>query len=231
MDMAIESEILAKNCHGPKEKLSKYLSEKSRLMRKKEELELRMESKKELTKKEMKELQYIESKSRTLKNTKREILDEILFPAMADLTFFFYTIAQYPELESIFKTDIWDLLGIRRLDPKPHLVGGNYAYMFDRLVSGILNFGLSDNDYRIRLVNLLQELIRLKLYGPKILDTDRATGLVYGDIGRAQAWTELLASRVPDIYDFGVQVTELRTKKNSLTEEQKKNVRRLLKNK
>ena len=124
---------------------------------------------------------------------------------MANLTFFFDAVSKYPELESIFKIDLMDLLGVRRLNPKPGLIGGNYAFMFETLVAGMLNFSLNENDYRIRLVNTLQDLIRKKLYGPKILDTLRTTGIVYGDIGRAQAWTDLLASRVKDVYNFSIK--------------------------
>jgi hypothetical protein len=97
-----------------------------------------------------------------------------------------------------------DLLGVRRLKPTPHLIGGNYGFMFEALVAGMLNLSSPDNDYTIRLVNILVELIRLKLYGPKILDTNSTTEIVYGDIARTQAWTDMLASRIPDAYDFTI---------------------------
>ena len=75
-----------------------------------------------------------------------------------------------------------DLLGVRRLNPMPQRIGGNYAFMFDTLVGSMLNLGSHENDYTIRLVSILVELIRLKLYGPKILDTNSTTGIVPGDI-------------------------------------------------
>jgi hypothetical protein len=204
MTMTIEPENKDKNNHAPNEKLRKYMNEKSHLMHRKKELDLRMESKKKLTKKEEEELQDIERRTRTLKNTKTEILHDIVFPAMADLTFFFYAISQDPDLESVFKANIMDLLGIRRLKPTQQRIGGNYAFMFDTLVGSMLNLGSYENDYTIRLVNILVELIRLKLYGPKILDTNSTTGIVLGDIARTQAWTDMLASRIPDVYNFTI---------------------------
>ena len=46
MTMTIKSAIKEKDYHTPSEKLRKYMNEKSRLMHRKDELDLRMEKKK-----------------------------------------------------------------------------------------------------------------------------------------------------------------------------------------
>jgi len=202
--MTIESAIKEKNCHAPDDKLSKYMSEKAYILRREEELILRMETKRKLSKKEENELQYIKSRSATLKNTKREVLDDIIFPAMANITFFFDAISRYPELEPDFKVNIWDLLGVRRLNPKPNLVGGNYAFMFETLIACMLSIGINADDFRVRLVHILEDLIWKKVTGLRILETLSSSSRVLQEIGKPSAWTELLASRINDVYDFSI---------------------------
>lgn len=191
-------------------RLVRYMNEVYHLKRSNEELNVRLKDKK-LSIKQVKEIsEEITKNTKRLRqlqgsNYKIKILNEILFPAMANLTFFFWATAEYPELHENFTFDIMDLLGVRRLNPKPHLLGGNYAFMFEDLIAGILRLQSYDEDYRLRLVHMLQELISLKLYGPKILDTLKTTSIVYGDIDRAKAWTEMLALRISDVYKFSIK--------------------------
>jgi hypothetical protein len=48
-----------------------------------------------------------------LRIKKVRLLNNIIFPAMANLTYFFECVANHPELQSIFEDDLKDLFGIR----------------------------------------------------------------------------------------------------------------------
>lgn len=167
----------------------------------KDELDVRGESR---TEKEEKELVKINNKLQTLRNTKIEILDEILFPAMADLTFFFQATSQFPVLHETFGKDILDLLGIRRFNPRAY----NYAFMFIDLVGGMIAIDnkartiTDNNDFRLKLIHELQRLIILKLTPLKILDTTRSWVRVLEEISHSMVWIEMIASRVKDHYDL-----------------------------
>ena len=61
-----------------------------------------------------KELSHADQQKRQrLKTNKVRLLNDIVFPAMANLTYFFECIANHPELQSIFEDDLKDLFGIR----------------------------------------------------------------------------------------------------------------------
>jgi hypothetical protein len=47
-------------------------------------------------------------------------------------------------------------------------------------------------------------LIWSKVQGLRLLDTQRSSNRILEEIGKPAAWTEMLASRVPDVYDFGI---------------------------
>ena len=55
----------------------------------------------------------INSQNRSLRVKKVRILNDIVFTAMADLTFFFEAITLHPELQVLLDNDIKDLLGVR----------------------------------------------------------------------------------------------------------------------
>ena len=108
--------------HDPDKKLVKYMKEKSSLERKSSTRKAR----RKVDSKPKRRLRQITTKIRSLQNTKTEVLDEIVFPSMANLIFFFESISRYAELEENFQADITELFGIKRLCPRP----GNYAYYF-----------------------------------------------------------------------------------------------------
>lgn len=122
-----------------------------------------------------------------------------IFQAMADLTFFFEAVSLNPELQDEFESDIKDLLGVKRLNPRTT----NYAFMFAKLMFGIVMSSDKSNDFRLRLVHKLQEAIRARLTTLKVLETEKTTERVFDDIDKVLAWTEMISLRVPDEYDFG----------------------------
>ena len=192
----------AKNCHTPQAKLVHYLSEMSFLHARKTELELRGE--RERTDKLQQELESIKLDFRALQNKKIEVLDEIIFPSMANLVFFFEATSENQELAEVFESDMLDLLGIKRLNPSSEY--NHYGFIFENLISGILQMNSRKDDFRVRLIDILQELIFLKVSSLKILDTQKSTSMVTNDLQRAKAWTELLGSRINDLYDWKIIV-------------------------
>ena len=137
---------------------------------------------------------------RSLRTKKTRILDEIIFPAMANLTYFFKMITQYPELQVLFENDIKDLLGIRRNKPKESI----YGFVFFDLLCGILKIGGSTyeqatetkrDDFRLRLNDLLQQIVYHKLSAslPFAFKTEGAQKSVLDDFNRSMAWTGMLA--------------------------------------
>ena len=101
--------------------------------------------------------------------SKVHYLDKHIFPAMANLAFFFEAIAKHPELEKIYEDDIKDLLGIRRKEasdrPKP-LCG----FVFYNLLCNILKVSGSPferreivKDFRLILNHRAEEIVRKKV--------------------------------------------------------------------
>ena len=147
---------------------------------------------------------YAGREIKNIRRMKNHYLKNLLFPAMANLTFFFEAVSIYRELQDEFESDIKELLGIRRLHPK----AGNYAFMFDSLITGIIstnvvtNTNAGENDFRLKLTDILQALIFQKLQRVKIMETKSSSYRVFEDIMHAKAWTEMLASRISDEYNF-----------------------------
>jgi hypothetical protein len=83
---------------------------------------------------------------------------------MANLVFFFEAMTISSELKGTFESDIRELFGIRRNNPS----FDNYGFMFKILLRSIFhsNLGLSQNDFRFKLLHELQEIIYYKLRGP-----------------------------------------------------------------
>ena len=68
-----------------------------------------------------------------LRKRQHKVLDGIIFPAMANLTYFLECIADYPEFQEIFEDDLKDLFGIRNNSGTKHV-----GFMFKRLVKSAL---------------------------------------------------------------------------------------------
>jgi hypothetical protein len=162
----------------------------------------------------------IDSQAKKINGTKVEILNEYIFPAMANLDFFFGAIAVYPKFQEVFEDDIKDLLGIRRYNPDKT----DYGYMLQGLLAAILIMGNEEYDkktyldhrdveFRFKLLDKLQRLIYYKFYpyiskmfsgSPEVQQT------IANDFNRIFGWTGLLAHPVRDEYIFsgGVKYTK-----------------------
>lgn len=148
----------------------------------------------------------IDAQDRSLRTRKVRILNDIIFQAMADLTFFFETISVYPELQVVFDNDVKDLLGVRRNSVQ------EYGFMFLNLLRSILILRDMESkerprnkqdDFRIKLNHILQGIVFDKVR-PSLIDVfklQEAQIAVKDDFRRAWAWTGTLASNIDEKED------------------------------
>ena len=130
----------------------------------------------------------LKKQNRVLSNTKVTILDEIVFPAMANLIYFFKMVSEHPELQEKFEDDIKDLLGVRRNNPEI----GNYGHVFSNLIAFILMVEingkpLKKDDFRLRLIQILQEIVILGFEQtlPDILKDMERFHMMLGDLSKS----------------------------------------------
>lgn len=139
---------------------------------------------------------------RFLDKEKVAVLDKYIFPSMANLRFFFKSIAAYPQLREVFEDDIKDLLGIRRNNPQPD----NYGFIIFNLLHSILLTGEGvcnekrrhNKDFRLRLNQLLQETVRAKVDASltDVFNNESAQRTVADDFNRVWGWTRMLAQSI-----------------------------------
>ena len=134
-----------------------------------------------------------------LRTEKNRILNDIVFPSMSNLTYFFQFIASNSELQKIFDDDIKDLLGLRRKNKKMKV-----GYMFEYLLTGMLEWDehLDKKKYNFSPI-LFQIIGKAITYGlqPRFLKNYDLNifKLFMQDIDRLGAW---LASYTDNRSDF-----------------------------
>ena len=161
-----------------------------------------------------------------LARMKVHYLDKHIFQAMADIMFFFQTIAEHKELQEVYEEDIKDLLGIRR--DKPNELP--YGFVFVELISTILSLRTKEydfpneddkndrikikRDYTLKLTQKLQEIVydKLEQYVKDIFGNPDAQKAVTNDLSRVLGWVGMLASGVSDEHN-NIQVEKDGTRK------------------
>jgi hypothetical protein len=147
-----------------------------------------------------------------LTKKKHDVLPK-LFTSMANVYFFFDCIANVSSsampnidkderearkvIRELFESDVKDLLGIRRTNSTRQI----YAFLFDRLIHSLIYTGDGDvdkaDDFRLKLIHILQDSIFRSTQVPLLADfSGKGWGIALNDIGRASAWTEMLAKKV-----------------------------------
>lgn len=183
----------------PNQLLRRYMCEKLQLQKKKAQATV---GGKDLSKEDLKRLEAI-------RNDKKRILENVIFPSMANLIFFFESIDQEPILWETFKDDVEELLGVRRNGPSPT----NYGLFFVRLFRSILSTHseYDKKDFRLRLMHEVHQFIASKMLIkiiPTIFQKMRARNYtiryVDQDMGRALAWTEMISKDVEDPYRYAI---------------------------
>jgi hypothetical protein len=191
--------LLAKDCK-PSEGLISYLHQRLKLSRQMDKMDAAGED----------FSPEINAQDRSLRTKKVRVLDDIIFQAMADLTFFFESIAAHPELLVIFDSDIKELLGVR------HEGSQEYGFMLRRLlrsiliieeerdIGGVRDIGkvrdkdrLNDkqDDYRLRLNHILQGIVfdKARPYIVDTFDLREVQHVLKEDFSRAWGWTGTLS--------------------------------------
>jgi hypothetical protein len=143
----------------------------------------------------------IDSQNKALGKIKPRILGDIIFPSMEIVLYFFNEVSKHPELQKTFNDDIKDLLGVRRHNPHPN----NYGFIFSNLIASILLIKwvgkhLEEDDFRLRLIQILQEIIFLGLNQslPEFLKDKRMYNRMLQDLEGATGWTSMLALHVKE---------------------------------
>lgn len=142
---------------------------------------------------------------RYLDKEKVRLLNDYVFPSMANIIFFFRAVSEYALLKEIFVNDIKDLLGVRRENPQPD----NYGFIFSVLVRSVLlterdelylKEEMPGEDLSLRLNQILLEIVwaRVKSSLTKVLKNPAARGVVENDFNRALAWVSMLAESAPE---------------------------------
>jgi hypothetical protein len=188
------------HCYPPDARLSRYMTQKliyQQALEKKEAGETLSE----------KEMEAVKNEG-SLRSTKSQVLDEIIFPAMANLTFFFESVARNPELQIPFEDDIKELLGVKRMnaDSKSSKERKRYGFMFRRLVDSMVTHDLKAKprierrpDYRGKLLHIMQDIVQTEVqhHLPDDLSLD-AQMVILQDAHRVSAWTATIAQRIQD---------------------------------
>jgi hypothetical protein len=188
--------------YRPHPLLRRYMWEKSHIEKKK--LKAMAGEGKVLTQKEKKRLEGI-------RTDKKRIIENIIFPSMANVLFFFESISQEPTLNETFKEDrnLEDILGIRRHSPS----FDNYGIFFVRLLRSILYGGMigyDKDDFRLRLMHEAHRVIN-SMVTSKLPFAFQRMRPEYSDYSitesreamrRALAWTEIMSKDVADPYPF-----------------------------
>lgn len=160
-------------CYKAEPRLDEYLTEKLQIETERQRIRDAGEA----------ENGEFQSRVRANDAKKVHILDKIIFPSMANLTFFLHWISSHREIQSVYENDLKDLLGVTRNNPNPE----NYAFMLDTIVHSILNTdGIKDDEkrnknFRIALIHKIQQILSIHFqrliteYSPEfwpLMDTD-----------------------------------------------------------
>jgi len=173
--------------YAPSPAIAKYMEGKLRLLKKEENLR---QTGKELSEDD-------KSERRNLDRHKVYILNNLIFPAMSNLTIFLEYIASNEKLQEVFDDDLERLFfGVSESSPKiKHPV-------FGRFIDAAINFNFNKKEnidnFRLALINIMQMIIfknMISIASYKMDDTISNT-IVGPDFGRACAWTNSFAANV-----------------------------------
>jgi hypothetical protein len=141
----------------------------------------------------------IEKAQRDLKVRKNRILNNQIFPSMANLVVFFEYLAKSKDLQKLFEDDIKELFGIIDEGKNDKNEYDFNPYILDRLVGSLLSwdFKKDPNNFRLSLMYGLQQIISTKItdLSSNSMGSEIVSSVVSPDMSRAKAWTELYSQR------------------------------------
>jgi hypothetical protein len=199
-----EHDTNIKNRYKPDPKIKDYIRERIELNQK-----LKEKTRSQFSNKE----QNFEDKVR---QDKKRLLDNIIFPSMANLVVFFEALATNSEVRELFEDDIKELFGYIREPRDENKEDENSynvrLYIIRRLIDSLLTWDVEKDpdNFRLDLISGLQQIIFYQFTSitRNIIDQKRQTIVsktVESDMRRALSWTEFLQSRyIDDSSKWGV---------------------------
>lgn len=132
-----------------------------------------------------------------LRQDKKRLLDNVIFPSMANLVVFFEELAKDPELRDLFEEDIKELFG--------YIIGPDFdkhkeslpinPNIVRRFLESVLTWDIKKdpNNFRLDLLNEIYKVFWKQL--SYILDTEygKTPKFVIDDLSRIEFWTDLYA--------------------------------------
>ena len=187
---------LSKECYRPNTKIVQYLKDRVKMS------ELLIEKMRSRFSPEEKNFDD------KLRQDKKRLLDNVIFPSMANLVIFFEYIAENKELRELFEDDVKELLGFKGQSAKYE------DNIITRLLQSILKWDSNNdpNNFRLELISSIQNVLFNKIIPLSLMDNklgdSMTNGIVAPDVGRALLWARNFSSRY--VYS---------SKKNDQTEE------------
>ena len=131
-----------------------------------------------------------------LRQDKKRLLDNVIFPSMANLVVFFKYMAEDSKVRDIFEEDLKELLGF---------IGQNAKKYEDNIITKLLQSILEwdtnrePNNFRLELVSSIQNVIYHKLTYLTLMDKNLGDSItntiVSPDVGRALVWSRMFSAK------------------------------------
>jgi hypothetical protein len=176
----------------PSETLERYLNDRVTLNRKIQKFKLAGE----------KISEDLDREDRNVRRRKVDVLDNHIFPSMANIVIFFEYLAKYPELSKLFEDDVKELFGYIK-DPYDTTKETEWDYsqrtdIFKRLIESILTWDKKNDlhNFRIYLINTLEEIIYENIITLIRLDKPLAQlekAVIHPDFMRIYSYTRIFA--------------------------------------
>jgi hypothetical protein len=130
-----------------------------------------------------------------LRQDKKRLLDNVIFPSMANLIVFFENLSENQELRELFEDDVKELLGFKGQDAKYE------DNIITRLIQSILKWNTNNdpNNFRLELISSIQNILVNKIRSLSLMDNNlgdsMTNGIVSPDVGRALLWARNFSAR------------------------------------
>jgi len=177
---------------------------------------LHIHQKRDKLTKEGSELSDIDKKKlRELDRRKVYILDNIIFPSLANLTYFFEAMSSSVRLNNAFEDELKEILDSRKAKEQARFGGGGTRFQSGvyrennlvRLLNGMLEIPMKNysdeqqvDDFRLGLIHQILNIIGDKM--DILLDHEYSSSQIwmsfYNDYKRMLGWSALLARSVKD---------------------------------
>ena len=181
-----------KKCYAPKDTVVNYLENRLVILKEERKIQEKRFAGIELTEKENEELRV---KRNRMKQRKLTVLEDHIFPSMANLVVFFEYLSKHQELRELFEDDVKELLGFKGQDAKYE------DNIITRLLQSIIKWDSNNdpNNFRLELISSIQNVLFNKIIFLSLMDNklgdSMTNGIIGPDVGRAVLWARNFSSR------------------------------------